>query len=156
MVDVVRTVRETELTLEESNRRRPTIAEISNRSGLDEAKVLVALGAPGECVSLDRRVSDDGDSEFGDFVEDPRAVDPLVRASDVSRHDELLRALAFLDDRERSVLLLRYGLDEGAPRTLSEVGALLTLTRERVRQVESKALGKLRHPSCASDLMSLL
>ena len=156
MVGVVRTVRETELTLEELNQRRPTIEEISDRSGLDGNKVLIALAAPGECVSLDRRVGDEGDSEFGDFVEDPRAVDPFVHATGVSRHDELLRVLAFLDDRERSVVLLRYGLDRGAPRTLSEVGGLLGLTRWRVRQVESKALGKLRHPSFDYDLESLL
>lgn len=156
MVDVVRTVRETELTLEEANQRPPTVAEISDRSGLEEDKVLIALAAPGECVSLDRPVGEDGDSQFGDYVEDPAAVDPFVHASDVSRHDSLLRAMGFLDRRERDVVLLRYGLDQGAPRTLSEVGGLLGMTRERVRQVESKALGKLRHPSCDYDLESLL
>ena len=156
MVDVVRTVRETELTLEEQQQRRPTVAEISARSGLDEEKVLVALEAPAECVSLDRRVGEEGDSEFGDFVEDPRAIDPFVHAADSTRHDEVVRAMAMLDERERDVLLLRYGLDGGAPRTLSEVGLLLGLTRERVRQVESRALGKLRHPSCDYDLESLL
>jgi len=156
MVDVVRTVRETELSLEEATQRRPTISEISDRSGLDEEKVAIALEAPGECVSLDRPVGDDGESEFGDYVVDPGAVDPFVHASDVSRHEALVGALAFLDERERTVVLLRYGIDNGAPRTLSEVGGLLGLTRERVRQVESRALGKLRHPSCDYDLESLL
>ena len=156
MVDVVRTVRETELSLEEATQRRPTVAEISDRSGLDVEKVTIALEAPGECVSLDRPVGEDGESEFGDYVEDAAAVDPFVHASDVSRHEALVGALGFLDDRERNVLLLRYGIDNGAPRTLSEVGGLLGMTRERVRQVESRALGKLRHPSCDYDLESLL
>ncbi len=156
MVDVVRTVRETELSLEEATQRRPTVAEISDRSGLDVEKVTIALEAPGECVSLDRPVGEDGESEFGDYVEDAAAIDPFVHASDVSRHEALVGALGFLDDRERNVLLLRYGIDNGAPRTLSEVGGLLGMTRERVRQVESRALGKLRHPSCDYDLESLL
>ncbi len=157
MVDVVRTVRETELSLEEATQRRPTITEISDRSGLDVDKVVIALEAPGECVSLDRPVGEDGESEFGDYVEDAAAaVDPFVHASDVGRHDALVGALDFLDERERNVLLLRYGIDSGAPRTLSEVGGLLGMTRERVRQVESRALGKLRHPSCDYDLESLL
>ncbi len=156
MVDVVRTVRETELTLEEQNQRKPTVEEISARSGLDQEKVTIALEAPGECVSLDRRVGDEGDSEFGDFVEDERALDPFVHAVEAVRHRELLRAMTVLDDRERSVLLLRYGLDRGNARTLSEVGVFLGLTRERVRQIEARALGKLRHPSCDYDLESLL
>lgn len=156
MVDIVRTVRETELTLEEQHRRKPTVQEISARSGLDKDKVVIALEAGGECVSLDRPVGTAGDSEFGDFVEDSHAIDPFVHAVEAVRHRELVRALDLLDGPERSVLLLRYGLDRGAARTLSQVGSMLGLTRERVRQVESRALGKLRHPSCDYDLESLL
>ena len=156
MVDIVRTVRETELTLEELHRRKPTVQEISARSGLDKEKVVIALKAGSECVSLDRPVGAQGDSQFGDFVEDPRAIDPFVHAVEAVRHRELVRALDLLDGRERSVLLLRYGLDRGAARTLSQVGSMLGLTRERVRQIESRALGKLRHPSCDYDLESLL
>ncbi|MFQ5553813.1 MAG: sigma-70 family RNA polymerase sigma factor, partial [Acidimicrobiia bacterium] len=132
------------------------VTEIADRSGLDHDKVAIALAAPGECVSLDRRVGEDGDSEFGDFVEDERAVDPHTHAVEKTRLRSLLRAMAILSNEERSVLLLRYGMDRGNPRTLSEVGALLDLTRERVRQIETKALGKLRHPSCDYDLESLL
>ncbi len=156
MVDVVRTVQETELTLHETTRRSPTVAEISSMSGLDVDKVVVALNAPTDCVSLDRPVGDDGDAELGDFIQDEQAIDPFVTVVEVARRTELQRALTMLDDRERLVIVLRYGLEGDPPRTLSDVGKELGITRERVRQVESRALAKLRHPSCAYDLESLL
>ena len=156
MVDVVRTVQETELSLQEQLRRIPTIAEIAQVSGLDEDKILVALSAPGDTVSLDRPVGDDGDAELGDFVTDTEAEDPFAVIADGARRDELTRALATLDEREQMVLRLRYGLDGKQPRTLSDVGDRLGITRERVRQIETRALGKLRHPSTLHDLKSLL
>jgi RNA polymerase sigma factor (sigma-70 family) len=156
MVDIVRTVQETELTLRESLRRTPTIAEISDVSGLDEVKIIVALNAPSNTVSLDRPVGNDGDAELSDFVEDDDAEDPFSRVAESARRDELVRALATLDTREQTVLVLRYGLDAEPPRTLSDVGVHLGITRERVRQIETKALGKLRHPSTMYDLQSLL
>jgi RNA polymerase sigma factor (sigma-70 family) len=156
MVDVVRTVQETELTLQEIQRRSPTAAEISEISGLDEDKVVVALTAPIDCVSLDRPVGEDGDAELGDFIEDGQAVDPFVVVVAGARREELSRALTLLEDLEHRVVVLRYGLGGDIPRTLSDVGKVLGLTRERVRQVENRALSKLRHPSCAYDLESLL
>jgi RNA polymerase sigma factor (sigma-70 family) len=156
MVDVVRTVQEAELSLREKNRRMPTIAEISAVSGLDEDKILIALNAPGDTVSLDRPVGDDGDADLGDFVQDDAADDPFALVADAARRDELAAALETLDEREQTVLVLRYGLDAKAPRTLSDVGAVLGITRERVRQIETRALGKLRHPSTRYDLESLL
>ena len=156
MIDVVRTVQETELTLQERFHRSPTIQEISEVSGLDEDKVIVALNAPGDTVSLDRPVGDEGDAELADFVIDDRATDPFVAVTDRARRDELTKALLILEERERLVVLLRYGLDGDQPRTLSDVGVELGITRERVRQIETRALGKLRHPSCSYDLESLL
>ena len=156
MVDIVRTVQEAELTLQEKLRRVPTIAEIAEVSGLDEEKILLALGAPGDTVSLDRKVGDDGDAELGDFVVDVSATDPFSSIADSARRTELERAITTLDDRERLVLILRYGLDAQLPRTLSDVGSRLGITRERVRQIETRALGKLRHPSTLYDLQSLL
>ena len=155
MVDVVRTVQETELTLEQF-RRSPTIEEISAISGLEEDKVIIALSAPGDTVSLDRPVGDDGDAELGDFVEDNEAIDPFVVVTEGARREELAKALRMLEPREHLVVVLRYGLDGESPRTLSDVGVMLGITRERVRQIESRALGKLRHPSCSYDLESLL
>jgi RNA polymerase primary sigma factor len=156
MVDVVRTVQEAELSLREKNRRMPTIAEISAVSGLDEDKILIALNAPGDTISLDRSVGDDGDSDLGDFVQDDAAEDPFALVADSARRDELAAALGTLDEREQTVLVLRYGLDAKAPRTLSDVGSVLGITRERVRQIETRALGKLRHPSTRYHLDSLL
>lgn len=156
MVDVVRTVRETELTLKENLHRMPTVAEISDLSGLDEDKILIALSAPGDTVSLDRRVGDDGDAELGDFVTDASIEDPFARVADSARASELAKAIASLDERERTVLVLRYGLDSNPPRTLSDVGERLGVTRERVRQIETRALARLRHPSAMYDLKSLL
>ncbi len=156
MVDVVRTVQETELSLQEKLRRIPTIAEIAEVSGLDEEKILIALNAPSDPVSLDRPVGDEGDAQLGDFVRDSDAEDPFSNIADVARHQELTRALATLDDREQTVLVLRYGLNGQLPRTLSDVGERLGVTRERVRQIETRALGRLRHPSTLHNLKSLM
>ena len=156
MVDVVRAVQEAELSLRESLRRTPTIAEISEVSGLDEDKVLIALNAPGDTVSLDRPVGDDGDAQLGDFVEDDRTDDPFATVAEEARRQQLQRALGSLEPREQTVLVLRYGLDTKPPKTLSDVGDRLGITRERVRQIETRALAKLRHPSTMYDLESLL
>ena len=156
MVDIVRTVQETELSLHETYRRPPTVAEISESSGLTPDKIVVALNAPGDTVSLDRPVGEEGDAPLGDFVEDGQALDPFVVVAEGARRTELLRALDLLDTRERSVIILRYGLDGEPARTLSDVGGMLGITRERVRQIENRALSKLRHPTSSYDLESLL
>ena len=156
MVDVVRTVQETELTLKESHRRQPSIAEISEASGLEADKVVVALRAPAETVSLDSPVGEDGETALGEFVEDDLALDPFVVTAEVVRRQDLMRALSILDTEERKVIILRYGLDDHPARTLVAVGAAIGLTRERVRQIEQRALGKLRHPSSGHDLDTLL
>ncbi len=114
------------------------------------------MECPDDCVSLDHPVGDAGDASLGDFVEDLQADDPFVVAADMVRRDELERALGMLESTERQVVILRYGLSGGGPRTLSDVGRELGVTRERIRQVERRALTKLRHPSFAYDLESLL
>ncbi len=156
IADVVRTVRETQMTLGEYLHRMPTIAEIAEASGLDEGKVRTALRVPRDTVSLDKKVGEDGDAELGDFVTDERAGDPFARISDAARSDELAKAIALLDRRERIVLVLRYGLDAQPPRTLSHVGEQLGVTRERVRQIEIRALARLRNASPVHGLESLL
>jgi RNA polymerase sigma factor (sigma-70 family) len=156
LVDVVRMVQETRTTLHERDGKQPTAWDIAEVSGLDLDQVVIALECPDDCVSLDHPVGDAGDASLGDFVEDTQADDPFVVAADIARRDELDRALSMLDPREREVIQLRYGLTGGGPRTLSDVGRQLDVTRERIRQIERKALTKLRHPSFAYDLESLL
>ena len=156
MVDVVRTVQETALSLTEKLRRPPTMEEISKASGLDLDRVQIALEAPSDTISLDRPVGVEGDAELGDFVEDEGSPDPFQLAAESTARLQLEEALGLLDDREREVVTLRYGLDGSSPRTLSDVGKRFDLTRERIRQIEGRALAKLRHPSCAFDLEALL
>jgi RNA polymerase sigma factor (sigma-70 family) len=108
-------------------------------------------------LSLSEPLREDGDAELGDLVQDLGAESPFEGAATALLHDEIVKLLAPLDDRERDILKLRYGLDRGEPRTLEEVGDEFNLTRERIRQIEARAMSKLRHPSSdtgARDLLS--
>jgi RNA polymerase sigma factor (sigma-70 family) len=156
MVDVVRTVQDTKQSLHDQYHRTPTLEEISEASGLDTDRVMAALEAPAETVSLDRPVGEEGDAALQDFVEDEEAADPVDRAAAAWRRDRLIKALKFLDKEEQQVLWLRFGLDGDEPWTLSDVGKVINSTRERVRQIEARGLAKLRHPSCDIDLQGLL
>ena len=156
MVDMVRTVQDTKQSLHDKYHRTPTLEEISEASGLDTERVLAALEAPAETVSLDRPVGEDGDASLQDFVEDEDAPDPEARAAAAWRRERLIKALKDLDSEEEQVLWLRFGLDGGEPWTLSDVGKVINSTRERVRQIEARGLAKLRHPSCDIDLAALL
>ena len=156
MVDVVRTVQETAVALSQDLHRAPTVEEIAEQSGLDLERVRMALDAPGDTVSLDRPVGTDSEAELGDFVEDLDAPDPFLVAVAGARTGHLLKALEVLEPTERDIIRLRYGLEGDPPRTLSDVGKAFGLTRERVRQIEGRALSKLRHPSCAFELEALI
>ncbi len=156
MVDVVRTVQETATSLGHGLHRPATVEEIAAASGLDEERVLAALDAPTDTVSLDRPVGPESEAELGDFVEDADAPDPFMMAVAGARIGHLVRALDVLETDERDIIRLRYGLDGDLPRTLSDVGKAFGLTRERVRQIEGRALSKLRHPSCACELEGLI
>ena len=108
-------------------------------------------------MSLSEPLRSDGDGELADFVEDQSAVSPFEAAATALLSDEVAKMLLVLDQREREILQLRFGLDRGLPRTLDEVGAHFHLTRERIRQIEARAISKLRHPSSdrnARDLLS--
>ncbi|MDX1469052.1 MAG: sigma-70 family RNA polymerase sigma factor [Acidimicrobiia bacterium] len=156
MVDVVRTVHDTKQSLHDQFHRTPTLEEISEASGLDAERVMAALEAPSETVSLDRPVGEDGDVTLQDFVEDHGATDPEDRAASSWRRDRLIQAISHLDLEEQQVLWLRFGLDGDEPWTLSDVGQVINATRERVRQIEARGLAKLRHPSCDIDLTGLI
>lgn len=155
LIDVVRTVSDTQQILHDQLQRAPTVEELAEASGVDPQRVLLAMEAPGDTVSLDRPVGAEGDAELQDFVEDD-TVDPFVQANRTIERDRLRAALALLDPDERQVVILRFGLDGSEPWTLTDVGTLMHTTRERVRQIEGRALAKLRHPSCQADLAAAI
>jgi RNA polymerase primary sigma factor len=128
--------------------REPTPEEIAERLDLPVDKVKSILKAAQEPISLDRPIGEDDDSNLGDFIEDTSVVSPAHSAASAMLRDEVNDVLKTLTPREAKVIRLRFGLTEdGAQRTLEEVGAFFNVTRERIRQIEAKALRKLRHPT---------
>ncbi|MGZ4754612.1 MAG: RNA polymerase sigma factor RpoD, partial [Acidimicrobiia bacterium] len=136
--------------------REPTVDEIAAKVELtpDRVREIQRLGQ--EPVSLETPVGDDDDSFLGDFVEDPNATAPATAAARALLTEAIEEALEELNDRERQVVRLRFGLDDGQVRTLEEVGREFGVTRERIRQIESKTLAKLRHPTRSQRLRDYL
>jgi RNA polymerase primary sigma factor len=155
LIDVVRTVSDTRQVLHDRLQRAPTVDELAEASGVDRERVLLAIEAPGDTVSLDRPVGSEGDAELQDFLGDD-SVDPFSRAVESLTQEKLMAALALLDEDEKQVLWLRFGLDGSEPWTLTDVGRVMHTTRERVRQIEGRALAKLRHPSFQAGLATVV
>jgi RNA polymerase sigma factor (sigma-70 family) len=145
--DLLNRVASARARLEAKLGRRPTTAELAEDLGLDEYKVVEITRFVSEPMSLSEPLRLDGDAELGDVVEDRSAVSPFDAAAASLLSGEVAKLLVVLDDRERAILQLRFGLDRGEPRTLDEVGAHFNLTRERIRQIEARAMSKLRHPT---------
>ena len=136
--------------------RPATLAELAVEVEMTEDKVTEALRFAAEPLSLSEPLREDGDAELGDVVEDRSAESPFEVAATTLLPEEISRLLAPLDSREREILKLRFGLDRGEPRTLEEVGDHFELTRERIRQIEARAMSKLRHPSSDTGARDLL
>ena len=136
--------------------RPATTAELSAEVEMPEDKVIEALRFAAEPLSLSEPLREDGDAELGDVVEDRSAVSPFDAAAAALLSGEVNKMLIALDEREREILRLRFGLDRGEPRTLDEVGEHFSLTRERIRQIEARAMSKLRHPSTDRGARELL
>jgi RNA polymerase sigma factor (sigma-70 family) len=136
--------------------RTPTLAELASEAELPLDKVVEVLRYSVDTVSLDEPIREDGDAELGDFVEDRNATAPFDAAATALLPGEVAKVLACLDDRERTILTLRFGLDGGGERTLEEVAEFFGLTRERIRQIEARAMSKLRHPSADVGARELL
>ncbi len=136
--------------------RPATLGELAAEVEMPEDKVTEALRFAAEPLSLSEPLREDGDAELGDVVEDRSADSPFEVAATALLPDEIARLLAPLDEREREILKLRFGLDRGEPRTLEEVGEHFNLTRERIRQIEARAMSKLRHPSSDTGARDLL
>ena len=136
--------------------RPATLSELAAEVEMPEQKVTEALRFAAEPLSLSEPLREDGDAELGDVVEDRSAESPFEVAATSLLPDEIKRLLSPLDEREREILTLRYGLDRGEPRTLEEIGEHFNLTRERIRQIEARAMSKLRHPSSDTGARDLL
>ncbi len=127
--------------------RDPSVEEIGNEMGLTPEKVREVIKISQEPISLETPIGEEEDSHLGDFIEDHEAIAPAEAASVMLLKEKMTQVLENLTDRERKVLVLRFGLEDGHQRTLEEVGQEFGVTRERIRQIEAKALRKLRHPS---------
>ena len=136
--------------------REPTPAEVADKLGVPESRVREVLKISRDPVSLDTPIGEEDDSHLGDFIEDDTALSPSDSAAFSMLREELKSALESLTDRERQVIELRFGLLDGRARTLEEVGKEFNVTRERIRQIEAKALRKLRHPSRSKRLKDFL
>jgi RNA polymerase sigma factor (sigma-70 family) len=154
--DVVSSIQKARSHLETTLGRKPTMDELAAETRLSHQTLTDAFGWRSEPLSLSQPLREDGDTDFGDVVADANATSPFEHAAEALLADEISRLLAPLDDRESKILRLRFGLDRGEPRTLEEVGQYFDLTRERIRQIEAKAMSKLRHPSVDSGARDLL
>jgi RNA polymerase primary sigma factor len=156
MVESVNKVHRVQRQMMQDLERDPTIEELADRVDLTPAKVREILRISQDTLSLDSPVGAEEDSNLGDFIEDAHAEAPDDRATQNMLHATLEDALAELGEREQDVIRRRFGLDDGQPRTLEEVGKEFGVTRERIRQIESKTLAKLRHPQRSQKLRDYL
>ena len=140
----------------QENGREPTPEEIAAKMRLPQDKVKTILKIAQEPISLQMPIGDEGDTHFGDFIQDKKAVSPANETVRSMLKDEMNSALSTLTEREKKILVLRFGITDGCPRTLEEVGNVFRVTRERVRQIEAKALKKLRHPTRSRRLRTFL
>lgn len=136
--------------------REPTAQEISKQMKLPVMKVKEILKISQVPISLQTPIGDEGDTHFGDFIEDKKAISPANATLQSMLKDEIRGVLETLEDREKKILELRFGISDGTTRTLEEVGSEFNVTRERVRQIESKALRKLRHPTRSRRIKQFL
>jgi len=140
----------------QQNGREPTPEEIAHKMRMPQDKVKGILKIAQEPISLQMPIGDEGDTHFGDFIQDKKAVSPANATVRSMLKEEMNSALSTLTDRERKILVLRFGVSDGCSRTLEEVGNVFRVTRERVRQIEAKALKKLRHPTRSRRLRAFL
>ncbi len=152
MVETINKLTRVTRTLIQKLGRDPTINEIANAMNLPEERIMEIQKIALDPISLETTVGDEEDSKISDFIEDESALSPLEAASQTLLREQLLSVIETLTPREQKVIRMRYGLDNSHPRTLEEVGKEFNVTRERIRQIEAKALRKLRHPNRSKKL----
>jgi RNA polymerase primary sigma factor len=156
MVEVINKLGRIQRELLQDLGREPTPEELAKEMDITPEKVLEIQQYAREPISLDQTIGDEGDSQLGDFIEDSEAVVAVDAVSFTLLQDQLQSVLETLSEREAGVVRLRFGLTDGQPRTLDEIGQVYGVTRERIRQIESKTLSKLRHPSRSQVLRDYL
>jgi len=156
MVETINKVKKVSSTLLHENGHEPTAEEIAEVMNIAPDKVREILRVAQEPVSLETPIGEEEDSHLGDFIPDEEAQVPAEAAYQSLLREQLSEVLSTLTPREEKVLRLRFGLEDGRPRTLEEVGKEFNVTRERIRQIEAKALRKLRHPSRSKRLKDFL
>ena len=156
MVETINKVVRVQRLLLQQYGREPTPEEIAKEMGIPEQRVIEILKISQDPVSLETPIGEEEDSHLGDFIEDEQALAPTDIVASNLLKEQLIKVLDTLTPREEKVLRLRYGLDDGKPRTLQEVGKEFNVTRERIRQIEAKALRKLRHPSRSKRLKEFI
>jgi RNA polymerase primary sigma factor len=156
MVEVINKLGRIQRELLQDLGREPTPEELAKEMDITPEKVLEIQQYAREPISLDQTIGDEGDSQLGDFIEDSEAIVAVDAVSFTLLQDQLQSVLATLSEREAGVVRLRFGLTDGQPRTLDEIGQVYGVTRERIRQIESKTMSKLRHPSRSQVLRDYL
>jgi RNA polymerase primary sigma factor len=156
MVEVINKLGRIQRELLQDLGREPTPEELAKEMDITPEKVLEIQQYAREPISLDQTIGDEGDSQLGDFIEDSEAVVAVDAVSFSLLQDQLQQVLQTLSEREAGVVRLRFGLTDGQPRTLDEIGQVYGVTRERIRQIESKTMSKLRHPSRSQVLRDYL
>lgn len=147
MVETIYKVKKISRMLMQDLGRRPTEEEVSEKSGIPLENIIAIRKYSQVPLSLEMPVGDEESSQLGDFIEDKNLESPEFAAYRHILREELIKAMSILTEREQMILKLRFGFDDGRPRTLEEVGRVYNVTRERIRQIEEKALRKLKHPT---------
>jgi RNA polymerase primary sigma factor len=156
MVETLNRIAKATASLSQHLGREPSLEELGQMVSLSAERVGEIIKMAPEPLSLETPIGEEEETQLADMVEDTTRETPIEAAEGVMLREQIQRELNTLSERERAVLLLRFGFDDGYPRTLEEVGRVLKLTRERIRQIENKALKKLRHPSRSRRLSSYL
>lgn len=156
MVETINRLIKTQRKLVQILGREPSPEEVAKEMNISVLKVREIMSFALEPVSMETPIGDEDDSHLGDFLQDYNAKVPVNFAMDVLLHDQLMDVIKLLTEREQKVILLRFGLEDGKPRTLEEVGKVFGITRERIRQIEAKSLRKLRNPSKSKRLRDFL
>ena len=156
MIEAINKVNRATRKFVQKQGREPLPEELSGKMGIPTKRIKAIIKVAQEPLSLDRPLKDDDDSHLGDIIEDTKGISPLYSAAFSMLRDQIDMTLHLLTRREEKVVRLRFGIGDGFPRTLEEVGSIFNVTRERVRQIEAKALRKLRHPSRSDTLRSYM